>query len=66
MEPRKISGLQEHKIIEIAAGPFHTLALTDEGKLFAFGNVKDDKLGVSISNNKLLNPDSNIATPQLV
>lgn len=62
MEPWKITGLQQHKIIEIAAGPFHTLALTDQGTLFAFGNVKDDKLGVSL-NNKALNPDCNIATP---
>jgi alpha-tubulin suppressor-like RCC1 family protein len=37
--------LAEHKIEEFSAGPFHTLALSTEGLIFAFGNSNHDKLG---------------------
>jgi alpha-tubulin suppressor-like RCC1 family protein len=37
--------LADFKIEEFAAGAFHTLALSNEGVIFAFGNKKHDKLG---------------------
>ena len=37
---------KEH-VTEFASGPFHTLALTNSGKIYAFGNSKDGKLGLA-------------------
>jgi len=39
--------MYKEEITEFAAGPFHTLALTNSGKIFAFGNSKDGKLGIA-------------------
>ena len=35
-------------LYQIAAGPFHTLLLTRDGKVFTMGNSKDGKLGFEI------------------
>ena len=49
--------LKNENIIEFAAGPFHTLALNDKGQIFAFGNAKDEKLGIINKNDKNMNND---------
>jgi alpha-tubulin suppressor-like RCC1 family protein len=36
----------KHKVIQTCAGEFHSLALTDSGCVFAWGNGKDGQLGV--------------------
>ena len=33
------------KIHQVSAGPFHSLVLTDDGRVLSFGNSKDGKLG---------------------
>ena len=35
------------RIAEFAPGPFHTLALTYDGFIYAFGNSKEGKLGIN-------------------
>jgi alpha-tubulin suppressor-like RCC1 family protein len=37
--------LEKEKIYQFAAGPFHSLALTEKGEIYSFGNSKDGKLG---------------------
>ena len=49
LQPRRINQLDEIMIQEFAAGPFHTLALTEDGRILAFGNMKDGKLGLESS-----------------
>jgi alpha-tubulin suppressor-like RCC1 family protein len=45
------------EVIDIAAGSFHTLALTDEGQLYAFGKNTFGELGNSTNNeNQEANP----------
>jgi alpha-tubulin suppressor-like RCC1 family protein len=46
-QPRKLFTMFKEQITEFASGPFHTLALTNSGKIFAFGNSKDGKLGIA-------------------
>ena len=47
--PRKLFTLSTKRIAEFSAGPFHTLALTCDGFIYAFGNSKDGKLGVKMA-----------------
>ena len=46
--PRKLFTLAANRIAEFAAGPFHTLALTYDGFIYAFGNSKEGKLGIKL------------------
>ena len=32
--------------MQIAPGPFHSMCLDENGRLFTFGNSKDGKLGI--------------------
>lgn len=47
--PRKLFTLSAKRIAEFAAGPFHTLALTYDGFIYAFGNSKEGKLGMKLA-----------------
>ena len=38
VEPSVIAGLSDHRVIELAAGSSFSLALTDKGKVFFWGN----------------------------
>ena len=54
--PRKIytlTGENRGPLAEFAVGPCHTLALTADGRMFAFGNAKDGKLGLQLSSQQL-------------
>jgi X-linked retinitis pigmentosa GTPase regulator len=44
--PRSIAALHEHKIREVSCGMAHTLVLSDEGLVFAWGAASDGQLGV--------------------
>lgn len=50
MLPKEIIELKAQKVVlyQIAAGPFHTLLLTRDGKVYTMGNSKDGKLGFEI------------------
>lgn len=43
--PRELIALEKEKIFQISAGPFHSIALTESGFVYSFGNAKDGKLG---------------------
>lgn len=43
--PREVTALGSLDVVQIAPGPFHTLCLTNRGKIFVMGNSKDGKLG---------------------
>ncbi|CAB3388421.1 Hypothetical predicted protein [Cloeon dipterum] len=45
--PTKISGsLKEKKVVQVACGGLHTLALTSEGEVYAFGRNVNGELGL--------------------
>jgi len=52
--PREIISLSNFPIFQIAAGSFHTLLLTKDGKLLVMGNSKDGKLGLNFENQNLI------------
>jgi len=43
--PKDLVLLEKERLFQVAAGPFHSMALTEEGDLFTWGNAKDGKLG---------------------
>lgn len=48
--PTLISKFTSKSIIELSAGPYHTMALNSEGKLYAWGNGRQGKLGIKSTN----------------
>ena len=48
--PQIISGLSGARIVKINCGRFHSLALTEEGRVFAFGKARDGQLGLGDKN----------------
>ncbi len=44
-QPKELVTLEKEKLYQFAAGPFHSLALTENGEIYSFGNSKDGKLG---------------------
>lgn len=44
--PKKIIALDEYNIVDTAAGPYHSVALTDDGKLFTWGSNREGRLGI--------------------
>ena len=45
--PEKVPGLEGVRFVQVACGHVHTLALTDDGRVFAWGNNKTGCVGVS-------------------
>jgi alpha-tubulin suppressor-like RCC1 family protein len=45
--PKQVDTFHKKKIVDITCGYLHTLALTSDGKLFIWGYVSDDHLGLS-------------------
>lgn len=46
LTPLAISSLRQHKIRDVSCGMAHTLAISEEGLLFAWGSGADGQLGV--------------------
>lgn len=44
--PHQVEGLQQHRIADIAAGYHHSLVVTDQGQVFAFGKAAEGQLGI--------------------
>ena len=44
--PKKISVLDEYSIVDTVAGPYHSVALTEDGKLFTWGSNREGRLGI--------------------
>ncbi|KMQ89163.1 rcc1 and btb domain-containing protein 1, partial [Lasius niger] len=62
--PREITAVSDKTIVKVACGSGHTLALTDEGKIYSWGNNDDGQLGVS-HNSKISAPIM-VDVPELV
>ena len=43
--PKRIAALTGHRVTSISSGGAHTLALTDDGEVYAFGEGGDGRLG---------------------
>lgn len=48
--PQQVCALIDQKIVEIAVGSEHTLALSNEGEVWAWGNNGDGQLGLGHTN----------------
>uniref|UniRef100_A0A8C5MMK1 HECT domain-containing protein n=1 Tax=Leptobrachium leishanense TaxID=445787 RepID=A0A8C5MMK1_9ANUR len=57
--PRRISGLSNSKIIQVSCGHFHSIALSDDGRVFSWGSNKAGQLGLG-------KQTPNQARPQIV
>ncbi|CAL1678628.1 unnamed protein product [Lasius platythorax] len=44
-KPTRVAGLSEKRIVDIACGSYHSLALTNDGKVYAWGENKHRQLG---------------------
>ena len=44
--PKLIDALEDIKIVELAAGPYHSLAKDDKGNIYAWGNNRSGRLGI--------------------
>jgi alpha-tubulin suppressor-like RCC1 family protein len=53
LTPTKVPGLTGVKAIAIIAGGGHSLALTESGEVYAWGQNKDGELGLGDTNNRL-------------
>ncbi|ODN94743.1 hypothetical protein L198_04887 [Cryptococcus wingfieldii CBS 7118] len=51
--PRLVSGLDKHKVVEIASGNQHSLALDEEGYVYAWGYAGYSRLGLSDQKDRL-------------
>lgn len=45
LSPTLIEALAGHRVVDIIGGEHHTLAVTDEGKVFTFGRIDASQLG---------------------
>ena len=43
--PRQVDALRGKRVVQVAAGGSHTVALTSDGEMFTFGDGKDGQLG---------------------
>lgn len=48
--PTLVTALKSHKIVDVSCGDSHTLCVTDQGKVFVFGDPDFGKLGVGTTN----------------
>lgn len=51
--PKEMITLEKERIFQIFAGPFHSLALTEDGSIYSFGSSKDSKLGIKETNQNI-------------
>lgn len=54
MEPAPVAGMAAHHVVAAACGSAHTLALTAEGAVYAFGYGGHGALGLGSTDNRLL------------
>lgn len=54
LRPVLVEDLNDKEVIRVNCGAFHTLCLTIDGKLWAFGHDKYGKLGLGASKSSLI------------
>ncbi|CAL1678627.1 unnamed protein product [Lasius platythorax] len=64
MHPHEITAVSGKAIVKVACGLQHALALTDEGKLYAWG--KNDRGQVGVNNNLQFSTPAVVDIPELV
>ena len=55
--PTRVCGLVGQRVTQVACAPFHSLALTDEGQVWAWGSARGGLLGISDSSSLPTFPD---------
>ncbi|CAL5431063.1 unnamed protein product [Camellia sinensis] len=66
-KPKPIPSLEDTRIIQIATGGYHSLALTDEGKVLSWGHGGHGQLGhYSIENQKIPVPVEALADESVI
>lgn len=45
LTPKDLIALERERVYQVSAGPFHSMALTENGEIYTFGHHKDGKLG---------------------
>jgi alpha-tubulin suppressor-like RCC1 family protein len=55
-EPKMLQSLMTEFIIDIKAGSGHSLALNDEGQVFAWGDGQAGQLGLGHKNLSIIDP----------
>lgn len=45
LEPTRIDALAGHRVVEVVGGEHHTLAITNDGRVFSFGRIDGAQLG---------------------
>lgn len=56
--PKKIESLQNQFVIQLACGDSHSMALTKEGLIYAWGEATYGQLGLDDTKDLLKNTDS--------
>ncbi|KAG5681672.1 hypothetical protein PVAND_011086 [Polypedilum vanderplanki] len=54
--PKIVKSLATKHIVQVACGHFHTLALTNSGELYSFGNNSHGQCGLGFVSDKVLKP----------
>lgn len=55
--PNKIMSLDDSRVVEVAAGPYHSLALSEDGKVYAWGSNREGRLGVRSAKETYMLPE---------
>lgn len=58
--PTLVEDLGDKKITKISCGTFHTIALSEDGKMFSFGQNKYGKLGINVRQENTVFRSTNI------
>ncbi|KAG6536812.1 hypothetical protein ZIOFF_001881 [Zingiber officinale] len=56
MEPRLLSGLSSHRVSQISTGAYHTVAVTNRGRVFGFGDNEKTQIGPAQALSNYLEP----------
>lgn len=48
--PTLVAALKSHRVVDVACGDSHTLCVTEQGRVFAFGDQDFGKLGIGATN----------------
>jgi len=45
-QPKRVTALEEHRVVRVACGGYHTLALTHSNQLYGFGSNISGECGL--------------------
>ena len=50
-QPKRVTSLEEHRVVKVACGGYHTMALTSDNQLFGFGSNVSGECGMKEAKN---------------